>query len=75
MSSVFRPRGTLPCGNGRVRSPDAPDAAAIAHKGNRKGSTGKLLREYRRIRYPIQENFPASALAVSPPPMRRLAGR
>ncbi|MBP3405951.1 MAG: hypothetical protein J6N18_07620 [Kiritimatiellae bacterium] len=40
----------------RVRSPDAPDAAAIADKGNRKGSTGKPLREYRRIPEGVQEN-------------------
>ena len=43
-------------GNVRARPPDAPQA----HQGNRKGSTGKLLREYRRIRYSIQGNFPAS---------------
>jgi len=49
---LFNPLRTMRKGNVRARPPDAPQA----HQGNRKGSTGKPLREYRRIPEGVQEN-------------------
>ena len=53
---LLNPLRTLRTGNGKARSSNAPDAVAIAHKGTRKGNTGKPAREYRKTLEGAQEN-------------------